>query len=234
MWYNMYTRKGGAIAMERLNRIVSQIQEANIGDEYRNSNESIETLGESVRSKLMNQAKNAADSIADYFWTDEGAAFKIGSLMEALNFKVYSNDEFGDDTLSGILALNANKVDSEYGDKLIVVNGNDNVGHQRFTIAHELAHFLFDAKPGEEYYEAFYRTSVNDDVLLEFRANQFAANLLMPEKRFKERYMFIASKIDDPNNREKILSIDFGVSPTAVRRRIKELNLAKEVGALCG
>ena len=74
----MYTQKGGAIAMERLNRIVSQIQEANIGDEYRNSNESIETLGESVRSKLMNQAKNAADSIADYFWTDEGAAFKKG------------------------------------------------------------------------------------------------------------------------------------------------------------
>lgn len=220
--------------MENLNRIVSQIQDINSNDKYSNSNDSIAVLGGDTREQLINQAKDAADRISNYFWTDEEAAFKIGSLMEALEFKVYSNDEFGDDTLSGILALNANKVDSEYGDKLIVVNGKDNVGHQRFTIAHELAHFLFDARPGEEYYEAFYRTSVNDDVLQEFRANQFAANLLMPEERFKERYIFVASKIDNQLNREKILSMDFGVSTTAIRRRIEELNLIKEVGASCG
>lgn len=53
--------------------------------------------------------------------------------------------------------------------------------------------------------------------------NRFAAELLMPEKVFKKRY----KALENSTYYEKIAQLieDFGVTQTAVLKRIEELNL---------
>ena len=151
----------------------------------------------------------------------------IGNLINELGFVTTINKNFSDQNLSGILGLNANcKYGKNYPDKLIVVNGNDNVSHQRLTVAHELAHYIFDTIDGQEYYEAYYIANKNqDNVIREYRANKFAANLLMPALIFIKQYQLISSAVDNKDITAAILAQDFAVSITAVKKRIKELDL---------
>lgn len=144
----------------------------------------------------------------------------IVKIMKELNFLVGTQEL--EDNLSGYIVID-NVVEKKFGkDRLICVNSKDSLGHQRFTIAHELAHFIFDYKPTEnnlEYYNT-YKTDDEDDEI-ERRANKFAANLLMPEDEFKRKYNEL--KNDD----EKYIKLVeyFEVSRRAIDRRIVELGL---------
>ncbi len=91
------------------------------------------------------------------------------------------------DEISGLFALEGNKA-------CIGVNQNHAHVRQRFSVAHELGHFIFHDK--EDLFVDF-KTEVDVTVLLdgeqqrlETTANQFAADLLMPfdwvQKDFKE------------------------------------------------
>lgn len=109
-------------------------------------------------------------------------------------------------------------------DKVIAVNNKDNAGHQRFTMAHELAHYLFDFDVSKNiiYYNT-YNTKENDSNI-ERRANFFAANLLMPEKIFKKEFQRVVVKSNLYVTVERLSDL-FQVSGEAVRRRINELSL---------
>lgn len=161
----------------------------------------------------------------NFFWQKKNAPLRIGDMLDSLGFAVVPDNSFDDDKLSGVLAID-NTVAMERFRKMIVLNNRDNIGHQRFTIAHELAHYIFDALPNQKYYEAYYRTDdKKNNEIREYRANKFAANLLMPRTIFESRYKFIASQIKDAQKVKFILSLDFGVSVTAINKRIEELNL---------
>ena len=89
----------------------------------------------------------------------------------------------------------------------------------------ELAHYIFDAVDEQEYYEAYYIANKNqDNVIREYRANKFAANLLMPALIFIKQYQLISSAVDNKDITAAILAQDFAVSITAVKKRIKELD----------
>lgn len=209
---------------ENFKKLVDNLRTTNAEMDFRDSTGDFNELAPIVQSTVKNQAFDTADKLVKYFWENQNAPLRIGDMLEALGFIVILDDMLNDDTLSGALAINNS--DKNCFRRMIILNRKDNVGHQRFTIAHELAHYIFDALPGQEYYEAYYRTDeTKNNEIREYRANQFAANLLMPKSIFEPRYKYIASKISDPQTVQMLLSMDFGVSMTAVRRRLEELEL---------
>jgi len=101
------------------------------------------------------------------------------ALCDELNIQI--NYEYVDENMSGSIHV------SEEGNYTITVNARDTWTRQRFTIAHELGHFLFHrSKIGDGIYDnRLYRHGSDRpnrkiDQKDETQANSFAANLLMP------------------------------------------------------
>lgn len=103
-------------------------------------------------------------------------------IAEKMGFTVYQLSM--EKELSGFIAIGQD-VGKTYGEnKIIGVNADDDAKHQRFVIAHELGHFIFDYNPSE--YKSYYDTYKKNahKPLKERQANNFSANLLMPPKEF--------------------------------------------------
>lgn len=112
----------------------------------------------------------------------------------------------------------------DYSEKVIYINDADYKSRQLFTIAHELGHiFNNDAKDGV-YVD--YRSNIDkpqDEK--EIRANQFAADLLMPQDDFIKKYNEYFTAGYDLDFILNELSLFFGCSKIATAFRIKNLNL---------
>ncbi|WP_298905476.1 ImmA/IrrE family metallo-endopeptidase [uncultured Nostoc sp.] len=67
----------------------------------------------------------------------------------------------------------------------ILVNYLDDLYRQNFSAAHEYCHALFDSSQGQE---VTYLKSSNDKSELEWRANSFAGNFLLPKQRLELDY----------------------------------------------
>ena len=213
---------------ERFQRLVDDLRKANKEIPFHDSTQDVNKLSAIDKECIEKQATGAANKLVELFWQKKNAPLRIGDMLDSLGFTVVLNDSFNDDQLSGALAIN-NSVDVERFKKMIMLNTKDSTEHQRFTIAHELAHYIFDAVPEQKYYEAYYRTDEErNNEVREYRANKFAANLLMPEAIFIPRYRFVAGQLSDQRKVHIILSWDFGVSITAIKKRIKELNLGEK------
>lgn len=100
----------------------------------------------------------------------------------------------------------------------------------RFTMAHELAHILFDWSDlkKEERIESNY---INDELLhedREIRANQFAAELLMPSKEVIDKIrLLIKSSVNSVDDVANELSDFFAVSYSAAINRMRNLGVIK-------
>lgn len=116
-----------------------------------------------------------------------------------------------------------------YGsDKIIFTDDSEPFEHQRFVMAHELAHYLFDYLGNPERQNAritFAETypRKNHNSVNEIRANRFAAELLMPKKLFIKQYN---SAMDESNSRFytiKYLARYFQVKESSIEKRIYEV-----------
>jgi Zn-dependent peptidase ImmA (M78 family)/DNA-binding XRE family transcriptional regulator len=67
----------------------------------------------------------------------------------------------------------------------ILINYLDDLYRQNFSAAHEYCHALFDSSQGQE---ITYLKSSNDKSELEWRANSFAGNLLVPKQKLQLDY----------------------------------------------
>ena len=114
-----------------------------------------------------------------------------------------------DSTLSGSFSM-------QDGHWLIRVNKLHDKKRQRFTIAHELGHYVYHKEDGQEFVDTtFFRGMTSDN--LEYTANKFASELLMPEEQVRQL-------IDRENVRNIAdLASRFGVSSSAMLYRVKEL-----------
>lgn len=63
-------------------------------------------------------------------------------------------------------------------DKILVIKSNDNIGHQRFAVAHELAYYLFDFNEQNMVsYSNFYILNEQSDSI-EKRVNCFVKSII--------------------------------------------------------
>lgn len=169
----------------------------------------------------VNEMPEVAQMILDRLGIEE-VPIPIVAIMKSLNFQVVAGELR--DEISGIIGIDDDLAKNFKSSKVIAINNKDNVGHQRFTMAHELAHYLFDFDVSNQiiYYNTY--NTFEDENEEERRANYFAANLLMPEKKFKKEFDNVVIKNNLYVTVEKLSQI-FQVSGEAVRRRISELSL---------
>lgn len=138
----------------------------------------------------------------------------IESFIKKQGIKIIWEDM--DNDISGYIEKRGN-------DWIIGINKYHAPRRQRFTLAHEYAHFVFDKKLIEEERKHFdtilFRGKESN--LMEQRANEFAANILMPQRLFEQ---FLEEGIRNLSD----LADKFNVSPAAIRYRAYKLGYIKE------
>lgn len=198
---------------ERLNKLVIELKQLK-KDNYTFSMDEIDKIALKILSNLNYVPYNIATPIV--------------KIVKQFGFKAY-NEEINDPNLSGDIYINGD-TERIYGhEKVIIVNDKDEITHQRFVVAHELAHYLFDFL-GDSKYEnnksikfnaAYYKD--RHDTPTEKRANRFAASLLMLESLFIKQYN-IAKSIDDNSLFILMyLSRFFETSISSIQKRIIEV-----------
>lgn len=135
-----------------------------------------------------------------------------GSLGIAVHYSPSKDD------VSGALVRKGKHV-------LIGVNSFHHVNRQRFTIAHELGHFLLHKGVQfhvDEDFRVNWRTEESSQATNweEIQANRFAAELLMPVE-FLERDLVAHSEIDEYVIRD--LATKYKVSPQSMQIRLTNL-----------
>src|SRR4030042_4373978 len=105
--------------------------------------------------------------------------------------------------------------------KVILINSSKTLGHQNFTIAHELYHCLYDENLVRRACktEAFGQSRGTEQV-----ANMFAAYLLMPEDAILNQ-LRLRKKLDMKLTLADIINLEqfFGVSRQAICWRLEDL-----------
>ena len=129
--------------------------------------------------------------------------------------------DFGDE-ISGVLV--------KHGDQATIgVNARHALSRQRFTIAHELGHYLLHSSRElfvDKNYVVHFRdqnSSTGSDPI-EVEANQFAAELTMPAAKVRELFNDYRFDIDDEGALKRLAN-QFHVSSTAMAVRLSSLDL---------
>ena len=175
----------------------------------------IDKDAESLLNKFINNKSNKLNG--------ENNLTDIIKIARIMGFKIFHTQlEKDKRELSGMIGI-SKKFEEKFGsDKIIILNSIDSDEHMLFTIAHEIAHYIYDYNPNlhkKEYFNKYKIDEAQTDE--EKRANRFAAAFLMPAEKFN-------SLFDEKNSLEKnikILATEFKVPQTAVEQRIIELGL---------
>jgi Zn-dependent peptidase ImmA (M78 family) len=145
----------------------------------------------------------------------------IKSIIESKDISIAY--EVFDDDLSGLL------IKHDGGRPKIGVNAKHSATRQRFTLAHELAHFVLEHQGDIFVDHSVLRRDGRSSMAIdqsEIDANQFAADLLMPREDVRRE--FVKTRNSGNTNQEKIikhLAKMFFVSPKAMEYRLVNLNL---------
>ncbi|WP_176056003.1 ImmA/IrrE family metallo-endopeptidase [Brucella intermedia] len=101
---------------------------------------------------------------------------------------------------------------------ICIVNKNHHPTRQRFTLAHELGHYVLHRNQNTDFVDHTYFRKADNINSMEFEANQFAGEILMPKETFSYFLKFVSSDINK-------VAEAFGVSPLAASVRAKQLRL---------
>jgi len=137
--------------------------------------------------------------------------FDVKGYIESQGIKVISEDMGSE--ISGYIEFRINHW-------VIAVNRYQNPRRQRFTLAHEYAHFLYDRetiqRDGKIVDVLLFRSDESNEI--EKRANQFAGELLMPTTDF-------LNAVENGMKDFQQLADKFNVSVAAIRYRAFKLKL---------
>lgn len=142
------------------------------------------------------------------------APIDLLSMARALGISVNMNAEMEDPDVSGIIRRCS---DGRYA---IQVNGQDNDKRKKFTLAHEIAHYLLHRDLIDKAAvvdDGMYRSGLPSNV--ETQANRLAAELLMPAPLVKKLWKVGVCSVFQ-------LSDIFQASEAAVRIRLKQLGFS--------
>ena len=163
-----------------------------------------------VIKRKINKEKYSLGTIEEIEKAFEGDfPFPLNNLLDILDIEL--EEKKLNNEQSGYITYKDDKW-------IIGVNEDHHINRQRFTIAHEIGHYILhnrhimDSKIMED--TILFR---NDDTNeLEISANNFASMLLMPEDEFNKQ-------IDQGNDSVESLAEYFGVSTLAIQYRAKDL-----------
>lgn len=152
----------------------------------------------------------------------------LGLIAENYNILIQEEELEGD--LSGMLLRDVDNT-------IIGVNSRHHNHRKRFTIAHELGHFILH-KGNPVHIDRTFRVNFRDknsslaNNIDEIEANAFAAALLMPEKKVKQvvnKKLREGIDIEDSEELQNIADM-FQVSKQALLIRLFKLGLVEDLG----
>lgn len=187
--------------------------------------------------ELKQQLKNSGISVSDmqaraddvlkFFEIDSlpEAGVPIVAILNRIGIRVFRDTDLAQD-FSAYIAIDPRLEERFATNKIVCVNDNDPVGHKRFSLAHELAHYLFDFDESVDtkYYNTYLTGDANNQDEIEIRANQFAACFLMPRKWFLSEFEKIKNELDKPAT-INLMARRFGVSPKCASMRFSEVGI---------
>jgi len=162
-------------------------------------------------------ARNAAKKVfAEFF--DEVKKIDLLKIAKAWGIEIFF-EPFNDDT-SGVLVVDSSKTS-------ILINSKDSKERQKFTLGHELGHFHLH-KPAGVHVDTSITMARNANSKLgkdiqEIEANQFAAELIMPEDFLKKDAEEFTKGLDEKTVEK--LSKKYSVSILAMQNRLSSLEL---------
>ncbi|MGH6829002.1 MAG: ImmA/IrrE family metallo-endopeptidase [Rhizomicrobium sp.] len=138
------------------------------------------------------------------------APVQVVPIAGAFGLKVYTANDW-DDEISGMIVRDAERGGSS--GYAVYVNGKHALVRRRFTIAHEIAHYVLHRSliGGGVQDDALYRSKLSSAV--EAEANRFAADILMPWRLLNE-------EIGKGNNNVEALARAFNVSKSSMSIRL--------------
>lgn len=145
----------------------------------------------------------------------DGKILNLHKLIDVINTKNQFVDKIKleyilmEPSISGSLSF-------RNGVYVISINSNHNPKRQRFTIAHELAHFFLHKDKNTSFTDTILFRNSEIQSSIEFAANDFAGRLLMNEIELRQNINNGVKKLCD-------LATSFGVSIGAIRFRILQL-----------
>lgn len=146
-------------------------------------------------------------------------------IIKIANYYGFSVFEFDmEDEVSGMILVNDNTIEKYGTNKIIVVNSNHSSTRKRFTVAHELAHYIIQGKPRKCY--AHRDSGVYNSE--EREANSFASALLMPEddlRSFIDSYEVHYGNKPTALNAVKLVMMRYNVSQSAAQVRLIKLGI---------
>lgn len=162
---------------------------------------------------------------ADYYYYQ--ASTPINRIAEDFGIIPYRVNEFQED-ISGVIYVGGTTQKIYGSDKVILVDKNEPHKHQRFVIAHEIAHYLFDCLSDAKYNDSRYLfeetyPKKNHDSPKEFRADRFAAELLMPTEFFIKQYNLAVEEKNNYMFTVRYLSDFFETKISSIEKRIREV-----------
>ena len=147
---------------------------------------------------------------------------KIVEICKKHGFKVY--EEYLRKDVSGFIVVHSENFRNYDSKKVIVVNRFDSAARRRFTVAHELAHYVLHK--GDK--ELYAHRDAGDDSRIEQEANLFASNILMPEEAVRDYVTLISDRVGEiPFSLcVKYIANKFAVSMAAAEVRLNQLGIS--------
>lgn len=157
-------------------------------------------------------AKRAAEVLAEH-----GSSIPVDIYAIAASSGILVNEENLDDDTSGLIAIRGDRA-------VIVINRAHHPNRKRFSLAHELGHYLLHRNDGKLFVSIYRRNGISSLATdpKEVEANQFAAELLMPEEAIKQRLVNSTVDASDEDFVRKLAS-EFEVSVQAMSIRLTKL-----------
>jgi Zn-dependent peptidase ImmA (M78 family) len=156
---------------------------------------------------VVDRAREDAEKIAAEFTLPGRFPVDVEDIANQMGIKVeYTYLQEG---VSGMIRARPDEI------PIIYVDQRDSRGRQRFTIAHELGHYVERTNQGKVDFAFIDRRGMEYD-LHEFYADEFAGNLLMPRE--------VLAKLQADGMTNLGIAKYFEVSPTALNKRLERLS----------
>lgn len=182
-----------------------------------------------ISAYTVRDAENLADKVLECGgYKDLNGPTPIIAIAKEFGITAFKEKNMPDN-ISGNIFVGGTTKKIYNTDKVIVVGDTEEYFHQRFIIAHELAHYLMDYLGNPAFNDRrilFSKTypKQNHNSEEEIRADRFAAELLMPKAVFLKEYINANRK---SNNNEiyvlTYLSTFFKTKKSCIERRIIEV-----------